>query len=413
MMTHQSWTPEFWMAFPFFGLLLAIALLPLLAQRFWHSLRNQAIVALLCALPVFLLYAQHSPRLLGETLRDYLSFVILLASLYIASGGIWIAGGLKSTPLSNTFLLGLGAILSNFIGTTGASMVLIRPLLRANAHRKHHAHLPIFFIFLVSNMGGALTPLGDPPLFLGFLNGVPFFWTLKLFPLWLIAVAILLVLFYTTDRITLARDKTLPKTLESHEPVKIKGKRNLFCFAAILAATFLPIPYREALMIAAAITSVWITPKSYHDSNGFSHVPILEVAIIFLGIFVTMIPALELLRAYGGELGVAMPWQFFWSTGVFSSILDNAPTYMTFSALAQGLRLGGPYMGMPEPILLAISAGAVFFGAMTYIGNAPNFMVRSIANHSGWKMPSFFGYMAWSAAILLPLFLLITIIFFR
>jgi Na+/H+ antiporter NhaD/arsenite permease-like protein len=410
---HPNWAPEFWMGFPFMGLLFAIAILPLVAHRFWKRLKNQALVSLIFSVPVFMIYARHAPHLLAEQLLQYSSFVILLSSLYIASGGIHIAGGLKSTPFSNTALLGLGAVISNFIGTTGASMVLIRPLLRANTHRKHHAHLPIFFIFMVSNIGGALTPLGDPPLFLGFLNGVPFFWTLRLFPLWIVAIIFLLVIFYFTDRTILALDKTSPKALESHEPVKLKGKRNLFCFALILLATFLPVPFREILMIAAAIASVWITPKSYHDANGFSHVPMLEVAIIFLGIFITMLPALELLRIYGGELGMTRPWQFFWSSGGFSAFLDNAPTYMTFTALAQGLHLGGPHMGMPETLLLAISAGAVFFGAMTYIGNAPNFMVRSIANHSGWKMPSFFGYMLWSGAILLPLFLLIMLLFFR
>ena len=412
-MTHHDWLPELWMAIPFLGLLAAIAILPLVAHGFWSRLRNQALVSLLLALPILMVYGKYAPRVLVEQIRDYLSFVILLSSLYVVSGGIHIAGSLKSTPAANTLLLGIGAVLSNFIGTTGASMVLIRPLLHANGQRKHHAHLPIFFIFFVSNIGGALTPLGDPPLFLGFLNGVPFFWTLRLFPLWLTAVGTLLVVFYFTDRTILIRDKTPIKALNPHEPLKLKGKRNLFCFVAILVAMFLPLPFREAVMITAAVISVWITPKSYHDANAFSHLPMLEVAIIFLGIFITMVPALQLLRMYGSEIGVSKPWQFFWATGGFSSFLDNAPTYMTFGALAQGLRLSGPYWGIPEKLLMAISAGAVFFGAMTYIGNAPNFMVRSIAQHRGWKMPSFFGYMAWSAGILIPLFLLMTLLFFR
>ena len=412
-MPLPDWQPELWMAFPFLGLLAAIAILPLVAHGFWSRLRNQALVSLLIALPILVIYGKYAPTLLVEQIRDYLSFVILLSSLYVVSGGIHIAGSMKSTPAANTLLLGIGAVLSNFIGTTGASMVLIRPLLAANSHRKHHAHLPIFFIFLVSNIGGALTPLGDPPLFLGFLNGVPFFWTLRLFPVWLTAVALLLVIFYFTDRTILIRDKTPHKAVEPHEPLKVKGKRNFFCFALILIAMFLPLPWRETVMITAAIISVWITPKRYHDANAFSHLPMLEVAIIFLGIFITMIPALQLLRMFGGELGVDKPWQFFWATGGFSSFLDNAPTYMTFGALAQGLHLGGPYWGIPEKLLMAISVGAVFFGANTYIGNAPNFMVRSISQHRGWKMPSFFGYMAWSVGILLPLFLLITFIFLR
>lgn len=410
---HHEWIPEIWMAVPFIGLLLAIAILPLVAHGFWSRLRNQALVSLLLSLPILMIYGKYAPGILIEQVRDYLSFVILLSSLYVVSGGIHIAGSLKSTPAANTLLLGAGAVLSNFIGTTGASMVLIRPLLHANSHRKHHAHLPIFFIFLVSNIGGALTPLGDPPLFLGFLNGVPFFWTLKLFPIWLTAVVLLLAVFYFTDRIALVRDKTLPKALDLHEPLRINGKRNFFCFAAIILAMFLPLPWRETVMILAAVVSVWITPRRCHEANAFSHLPMLEVAIIFLGIFITMVPALQLLRMYGGELGISQPWQFFWATGGFSAFLDNAPTYMTFGALAQGLELGGPYWGIPEKLLLAISAGAVFFGAMTYIGNAPNFMVRSVAQPRGWKMPSFFGYMLWSAGILLPLFAILTLIFFR
>jgi Na+/H+ antiporter NhaD/arsenite permease-like protein len=412
-MPHPDWIPEFWMTVPFIGLLLSIAVMPLVAGKFWSSLKNQALIAFLFSLPVLFLGWKYAPHLLRESLTDYVSFVILLAALYIVSGGICLSGGLLSTPAASTLLLAGGALLSNFIGTTGASMVLIRPLLRANQHRKHHAHLPIFFIFLVSNIGGLLTPLGDPPLFLGFLNGVPFFWTLKLFPVWLMAVAILLVLFYLTDRTILARDKTSRKALQPSGPVKLKGKRNFLCFAAIIAAVFMPAPYREIVMIAAVLFSLRITPKTYHHENGFHYHPIFEVAIIFLGIFITMVPALELLRTRGAELGVTQPWQFFWMTGGFSSFLDNAPTYLTFAALGQGLGLSGPHMNMPENLLRAISVGAVFFGAMTYIGNAPNFMVRSIANHSGWKMPSFFGYMLWSAGVLLPLFLLFTFLFFR
>ena len=413
-MVHSHWIPEVWMTAPFLGLLLSIALLPLMAPRFWHPLKNQVNVAVLFSLPVIFICLQHSPHALIESLTDYVSFVVLLGSLFIVSGGICISGDLQSTPSSNTLLLGLGAVLSNLIGTTGASMVLIRPLLRANAHRPHHAHLPIFFIFLVSNIGGALTPLGDPPLFLGFLNGVPFFWTLKLLPLWFVSVTVLLIVFYFTDKTILAQDRLCVADLKPGiQPMELKGKRNLLCFAAILFAVFLPAPYRELIMIAAALISLKITPKTYHQTNGFNYAPIIEVAIIFLGIFVTMIPALELLRARGSDLGIHAPWQFFWSTGAFSSFLDNAPTYMTFAALGQGLKLGGPHFGMPENILLAISAGAVFFGAITYIGNAPNFMVRSIARHSGWKMPGFFGYMLWSCGILLPLFVLLTLLFFR
>ncbi len=412
---HHTWIPDPWMTAPFVGLLLSIAILPLACPRFWHKLRNQAFVAIGLALPVAWLCILHSPETLASTLRDYFSFVVLLGSLFTVSGGIYLAGDLKSTPLANAGLLAIGAILANFVGTTGASMILIRPLLRANAHRKHHGHLPVFFIFLVSNIGGALTPLGDPPLFLGYLKGVPFFWTLKLFPLWLTSLGILLPAFFLVDRFFLFWDRTPHSATEplTGKGAHLKGKRNFFCFATIIGAVFLPEPFREILMILAAGVSLRITPKTYHEANGFNFAPIQEVAVIFLGIFITMIPALALLETRGSELGITQPWQFFWSSGFFSSFLDNAPTYMTFAALGQGLKMGGPYFHMPEHLLLAVSAGAVFFGANTYIGNAPNFMVRSISERRGWKMPSFFGYMLWSGAILLPIFVILTILFFR
>jgi Na+/H+ antiporter NhaD/arsenite permease-like protein len=412
---HHSWLPELWMTLPFIGLLLSIAIIPLVAHKFWHALKNQALVAAFFSLPVIYLCLTHNPHLLAKGLEHYVSFVILLGSLFVVSGGICIKGDLVSTPLMNTGMLALGAVLANFIGTTGASMVLIRPLLFANDYRKHHIHIPIFFIMIVSNIGGLLTPLGDPPLFLGYLLGVPFFWTLGLFPFWLLATGLILVIFFMIDHRAFDHEtKRLQRESRSNAPVHVKGLRNLGCLAAIIAATlWAPLPYREILMIAAAILSLKITPKSYHEANGFNFYPILEVAILFLGIFITMQPALEILSMRGAEMGITQPWQFFWATGSFSSFLDNAPTYLTFVALGQGLKLTGPHLSLPEGILVAISVGAVFFGAMTYIGNAPNFMVRSIAIHRGWKMPSFFGYIAWSTAILLPIFLIITLVFFR
>lgn len=413
-MNPHDWLPEFWMTAPFLGLLLSIAILPLTAHRFWHSLKNQSLVTVFFSLPVLYLCLIHNPSLILTALEHYGSFVILLGSLYIVSGGIWLKGDLISTPLMNTAILAAGAVLANFIGTTGASMVLIRPLLFANDYRKHHIHIPIFFIMIVSNIGGLLTPLGDPPLFLGYLLGLPFFWTLKLVPFWGLAITVLLGIFYFVDRRAF-RHESKRQQIKSRSdiPVKLKGLRNFGCFSAILVAIFLPSPVREVMMIAAALVSLKITPKTYHTANGFNFDPILEVAVLFLGIFITMEPALEILYLRGHELGITLPWQFFWITGGFSSFLDNAPTYLTFVALAQGLKLAGPHLNIPETILIAISVGAVFFGAMTYIGNAPNFMVRSIAQHRGWKMPSFFGYMLWSAGILLPLFLLMTWVFFR
>ncbi len=411
---HHDWLPEFWMTLPFIGLLLSIAIAPLAAPKFWHSLKNQALVAALFSIPVIYLCLDHNPRLLLTCLEHYLSFVILLGSLFIVSGGIWLRGDLSSMPVMNTGMLALGALLANLIGTTGASMVLIRPLLFANHHRKHNVYIPVFFIMIVSNIGGLLTPLGDPPLFLGYLLGVPFFWTLKLIPFWSVALIILLGIFYAID-LHSSRHETNHEQAGSrpHIPIQLKGLRNLICLLTILLAVFFPSPFREILMIAAALVSLKITPKTYHEANGFNFHPILEVAILFLGIFITMAPALEILYLRGNELGITQPWHFFWMSGTFSSFLDNAPTYLTFVAIAQGLKLAGPHLNIPEALLVAVSVGSVFFGAMTYIGNAPNFMVRSIAQHRGWKMPSFFGYIGWSAAILLPLFLVITLMFFR
>ncbi len=410
----HEWVPDIWMTLPFMGLLLSIALLPILAPRFWHSIKNQGGVAGIFSVPILCIYLVKEPHELWLSLEHYLSFVILLGALYIVAGGILVGGNLRSTPFANTMLLGAGSILSNFLGTTGASMVLIRPLLRANQHRNHHTHLPVFFIIIVSNIAGLLTPLGDPPLFLGFILGVPFFWTLKLFPFWILAVAILLLVFYVVDRRAFMREPLAGSQPSAGEfSMHLKGKRNMLCLALIMGAVFLPVPYREIVMTVVVLISLKITPTSYHRENNFSFYPIKEVAVLFLGIFITMIPALQLLQLHGSKLGINASWQFFWATGFFSSFLDNAPTYLTFVSLARGLVLGGPILGIPEVLLTAISVGAVFFGALTYIGNAPNFMVRTIAVQSGWKMPSFFGYFLQTSLICIPLFLLITRVFFR
>lgn len=411
---HSEWIPKIWMTLPFIGLLLSIALFPLFAPAFWHRIRNQAMVSIFFSLPIIFLCARYAPHEFLVSLEHYFSFVILLGALFTVSGGIHLAGHLKNTPLANTAFLGVGALLSNLIGTTGASMVLIRPLLSANAHHRQNVYLPVFFIMIVSNVGGLLTPLGDPPLFLGYLLGVPFFWTLKLLPIWFVAVSFLLIVFYFIDG-KFHRKPLPPKLGHEEKPAspKIYGKRNFVCLFAVVAAVFLPPPIREGVMITSSWIAFKITPPKYHRDNDFNFIPILEVAVLFLGIFITMVPALELLRLRGGELGVTAPWQFFWATGSFSSVLDNAPTYLTFVALGQGLGAGGLYLGIPEKVLMAISAGAVLFGANTYIGNAPNFMVRSIAIQRGWKMPSFFGYILWSLLFLLPLFMLLTVLFFR
>jgi Na+/H+ antiporter NhaD/arsenite permease-like protein len=333
----------------------------------------------------------------------------------VISGGILLRGDLVATPLTNTAFLALGSILASFIGTTGASMLLIRPILQTNRERTRVRHTIVFFIFLVSNIGGMLTPLGDPPLFLGYLQGVPFAWTFRLWPHWGLQVAALLALYFVWD----AREHTrepidaLRRDRAQIEPLRVQGALNLaWLVLVVLAVALLHAPWREAAIVALAALSLWRTPRAVRRANGFTASPIVEVAVLFAGIFLTMMPALEILRVRGGELGVRAPWHFFWAAGILSSFLDNAPTYLTFLALGQGLGLAREVVDVPHAILAAIAVGAVSMGANTYIGNAPNFMVKAIAEERGVKMPSFFGYMLYSGAVLLPLFVLVTALFF-
>ena len=404
-----------WVA-PFALLLLGIAVLPLFAAHFWESnLRKLAVCAVL-GLPVLWLYLRHHPQGLLHTASDYVSFIILLASLYVISGGVFLEGDLPAAPGTNTAFLAGGALLASFIGTTGASMLLIRPLLQTNRERRRVTHTVVFFIFLVSNIGGCLTPLGDPPLFLGYLAGVPFAWTLRLTVPWLFTTALLLSIYYFWDRREHAREARadLREDRLAVRPLRLAGNENLALLAGIvLAAAFLKAPWREVAMVALTVVSLVRTQKELREANHFSFHPILEVAAVFAGIFVTMLPALDLLRARGAELGVREPWHFFWAAGVLSSFLDNAPTYLTFLALAQGLKLTPEVVGVSHEVLTAISLGAVFMGANTYIGNGPNFMVRSIAEARGVKMPGFGGYMLYSGAVLIPVFVVVTLVFFR
>ena len=404
-----------WSVLPFIGLLLLIAVLPLAAPRWWEDHKHKAWVGLAFSIPIILVILQNDPGELVRTAHDYLAFIALLGSLFVVAGGLVLEGDLQGTPAVNAAFLAIGAVLANCIGTTGASMVLIRPFLRTNSERRHIAHLPIFFIFAVSNIGGCLTPLGDPPLFLGFLKGVPFFWTLSLWPEWLFAIGLLLVVAYAFDAYwwRKERPKDLRRDRTQVKPLRLRGRRNLLCLAGILGAVFLPDPWRALVMVAMGMLGYRWTPPTYRKHNAFTFLPIAEVAILFAGIFITMVPALSLLRIHAHALGITKPWQFFWLTGALSSFLDNAPTYLTFVSLGQGLGLGGPFLGLPERLLQAISLGAVFMGANTYIGNGPNFMVKAIAEEMKVKMPSFFGYMAYSCAILLPLFLVVTLVFFR
>jgi Na+/H+ antiporter NhaD/arsenite permease-like protein len=415
----------FWVG-PFVAMLLAIAILPLVRPHWWEPLRRKALVAVVLSIPVAVLLVLKAPHELGRVLHEYGSFICLLGSLFVISGGIVLTGDLRATPLVNAGFLLLGAVLANLIGTTGASMLLIRPLLKTNSERMHARHVPIFFIFLVSNIGGCLTPLGDPPLFLGFLRGVPFTWTLGLWPEWLAAVGVLLLTFYAIDTVQYRRETRTTEIIDRiHiEPLKIRGPANFVGLLGVLALVlWVPTPWRELGMIALSIAAYLATPRPLRQANRFTFYPIQEVAILFVGIFVTMVPALLILEAQGADLGITRPWQFFWATGVLSSFLDNAPTYLTFSSLAMGLHgltgsVGGSFrllIDHPEgaAVLRAISIGAVFMGANTYIGNGPNFMVKSICEERGVRMPSFFGYMLWSVGILVPLFVLVTLIFFR
>ncbi len=448
-----------WSVLPFVGLLLCIAILPLTAHHWFEQNRNRIIVAAGFGAPVlaYLLmkFGGAGGTLILHTTEEYISFICLLAALYTISGGIYITGNLLGTPGTNVAFYAIGAVLANLIGTTGAAMVLIRPFLRANSERKHKVHSVIFFIFIVCNCGGLLTPLGDPPLFLGFLRGVDFFWTMQLTKEWLIVnlgvIGIYLLLevhYYRKESL-----QHLKEDLADYVPVGVAGKINFLFLAGVIGAVLASKPLmaaghsihfpflRELIMLAMIGLSLKLAPDGPRAANHFSWGPIQEVAILFAGIFAAMIPALAILEARGGELGLSQPWHFFWVTGMLSSFLDNAPTYLTFMSTGVGyLTAASPTFAaaiasapdaataaahalmsdqvLPEigksaaQFLAAISCGAVMMGANSYIGNAPNFMVKAIAESSGVKMPSFFGYMAWSTLVLLPLFALITLIFF-
>jgi Na+/H+ antiporter NhaD/arsenite permease-like protein len=440
---HPAIELPFWTVLPFAGLLLCIAIVPLVSHRFWESNRNKGLVAAAFAGPVAVyLVAAHGADGVHQLLEkghEYAAFILLLGSLFVVTGGVVVRGSLSGTPLLNTALLAIGGAIASFVGTTGASVLLIRPLLRANAPRQRKAHIVVFFIFVVSNCGGLLTPLGDPPLFLGFLKGVPFEWTFRLWREWLLVNGILLVVFNIWDqrvfeREELERPGSQLEEVQEHEPLQIGGKRNLLFLAGIVATIYAsgsglgtggapwPLGLQEALMLAIAVAAYVATPSRYRRENAFGFAPIVEVAVLFAGIFVTMAPALLLLNQHAASFGVDEPWQFFWASGLLSSFLDNAPTYLTFAATACGLEgvgLEGRYLaaylaqgGRAVEILAAISCGAVFMGANTYIGNGPNFMVKAIAEENGVPMPSFFGYMAYSGAVLIPIFVVVTVAFF-
>ncbi|MBN2355041.1 sodium:proton antiporter [candidate division KSB1 bacterium] len=441
-----------WSGLPFLGILLSIALFPLFAPKFWHHHYPKISIlwALFLAVPFIMSYGYPAVyEVLHIYLVDYIPFIILLWALFTVAGGILIEGTIKGTPTSNTILMLIGTLIASWIGTTGASMLLIRPVIRANASRKSKVHIVVFFIFLVSNIGGSLTPLGDPPLLLGFLHLVPFFWTMHLLPEMSVVVLILLALFYAIDSLILKRDiregHMVPVVEESEKkPLRFRGTHNLLFLLGIIGGVLmsgvlhlgfvsvygvhveLQNILRDVILISMGLLSLITTSKAIREANEFNWAPIKEVAYLFAGIFMTIVPALAMLKAgTQGALGfiieaVKEPWHYFWITGALSSFLDNAPTYLTFLNTA----LGNFFPGVTESeavarliaeqgiYLIAISCGAVFMGANTYIGNAPNFMVRSIAEEQGIRMPSFFGYMGYSIVILLPVFVLITLLFF-
>lgn len=414
--------PPFAMILPFVAMLLAIAALPLLYKHHWESYYHCWALALGAISVGYYVFGGQSLERLGHTAHEYVSFLALVGSLFIVAGGIHIRVKGEAKPWVNVVFLLFGSVIANVIGTTGASMLLIRPWIRMNKYRITAFHI-VFFIFTVSNVGGALTPIGDPPLFLGFLKGVPFWWTLQHAWLpWAIALALLLAIFFLLDtRNFLRAPKAVRDKETAHETWKADGLRNLPFLVIILGSVFINNPpfLREAVMIAAGIGSYITTPRPIHEANDFNFEPIKEVAWLFLGIFATMMPALDYLQAHAPSLGLSTEWQFYWGTGLLSGVLDNAPTYLAFLATAFGMQGLDFNTGMPEfvasqgHILLAISVSSVFFGAMTYIGNGPNFMVKAIAERAKVSTPSFFSYILYfSLPILLPVLFLIGILFF-
>jgi Na+/H+ antiporter NhaD/arsenite permease-like protein len=435
-------------ALPFAGLLLSIALMPLLVPSFWHQHFGKVSAAWTLAffLPFTYLYGLQAAGagLVHALLAEYIPFIILLTALFTVAGGIHIRGNLHGSPTRNCGILLVGVVLASFMGTTGASMLLIRPLIRANDNRQHKAHLVVFFIFLVSNVGGSLTPLGDPPLFLGFLKGVDFFWTVRyILPETIFMVVSLLVILFIVDSYYFKKEGILPMDpTPDTRGIGFDGAANFWLLGAVAGLVLmsglwktptafefggtvvgLPGLVRDAGLLLITLISLVITAKGVHESNQFSWAPMLEVAKLFICIFLTIVPVIAMLKAgLDGPFSMVVssitrpdgspnPAMYFWATGLLSAFLDNAPTYLVFFNTAGGD--AQTLMTTLGPTLAAISAGAVFMGAMTYIGNAPNLMVKAVAEDRGVKMPSFFGYMAWSVAILLPLFITMTFIWFK
>mgnify|MGYP003481830988 FL=1 len=425
-----------WALIPFVVMLLCIAIGPLVAEHWWENNKNKLIVSLVLGVPtaIWLCLNGMSHDLMHQMIFDYVPFIILLTALFTVTGGIHLSGDIPAKPSVNTLFLGIGLILASIMGTTGAAMLLIRPLIETNKERKNKVHTILFFIAIVANCGGLLTPLGDPPLFLLYLKGAPFTWFLNLFVEWAFAGILLLVIYYFVDSYCYKQEKKedLIKDFQRVKPLRLSGNINFLYLAAIVCAVAFINPgtipamgeehapiymklLREIVLIGIILASLFTTSKKVREDNKYSWGPIIEVAVLFLGIFATMTPALLFLKEAAPNLGLTESWQFYYCTGALSSFLDNAPTALAFHSVASGLPVvEGATMvaGIPEILLKAISIGAVFFGAMTYIGNGPNFMVKAIAEENKIEMPSFFGYMIkFSLIVLFPVYIITQLIF--
>lgn len=441
-----------WLCIPFAGLLLCIAVLPLVKAEWWEKNQPIAVAAwsLLFIIPFAVKYGvgMATETVLECILNDYLTFIVLLFGLFCVAGNITLEGDLAGSPRVNVIFLAIGTLLSSCIGTTGASMLMVRPMIKMNSWRRRKSHIMIFFIFLISNIGGCLTPIGDPPLLMGFMRGVPFFWSLNLFPMLLTNMIVLLTVFYFLDRRNYRKDIAdgmRPDISKPGTTIRLEGAHNILFLVMIVVAVILSgslpslpafqdaagnvrgIPFGEVVLgfpsiieiiiiLLAAFLSFRTSNPEIRTKNHFTWGAIKEVAVLFIGIFITMQPALMILKAKGGDLGITEPFQMFWATGLLSSFLDNTPTYLVFLTTAGSLGFTEGLVTtvgtIPVRMLLAISCGAVFMGANTYIGNAPNFMVKSISDENGIRMPSFFGYLLWSLSFLIPVFLLDMLIFF-
>jgi Na+/H+ antiporter NhaD/arsenite permease-like protein len=435
----------FWVL-PFAGILSSLAIFPMVAPNFWH--RKQGLIALFWGIAFLAPFAvafgigAAFHELVHALMLEYIPFIALIGALFAIAGGIYVGGDFRGSPKLNVTILAIGTVLASFVGTTGAAMILIRPIIRANNDRQHKVHVVVFFIFLVCNIGGALTPLGDPPLFLGYLEGVDFFWPLKsLLPQMLLLSAFVLAVFFLLDSYYFRKEgRAIKPNLSQNAKPYVQGLVNVPLIVLLIAAVAISGSdelgkvsvfgtdvawmsiLRDIALIALALASLVLTPRAYREQNEFAWGPVLEVAKLFAAIFLTIVPAIAILKA--GPKGAFAPLlgllggadaphnaAYFWLTGILSSFLDNAPTYLVFFNAAGGDPEA--LMGPMAQTLTAISAGAVFMGANTYIGNAPNFMVKAIAEHQGMRMPSFFGFMVWSGIILIPAFALLTLIFFR